>query len=49
MVQLFDLVHSVGMLLGTLTAPLDESHLVALRGLIHQEVSTKVRQRGELN
>lgn len=49
MVQLFDLVQSVGMLLGTLTAPLDESHPVALRGFIYQEVSTKVRQRGELN
>ena len=29
--------------------PLDETHLVAARRLIHQEVSTKVRQRGELN
>ena len=25
--------------------PLDETQLVAVRGLIHQEVSTKVRQR----
>ena len=29
--------------------PLDETHLVVVRGLIHHEVSTKVRQRGELN
>ena len=29
--------------------PLDETHLVVVRGLIHQEVSTKVRQWGELN
>ena len=29
--------------------PLDENDLVAVRRLIHQEVSTKVRQRGELN
>ena len=29
--------------------PLDETHLVVVRGLTHQEVSTKVRQRGELN
>ena len=28
---------------------LNETHLVVVRGLIHQEVSTKVRQRGELN
>ena len=28
---------------------LDQTHLVAVGGLIHQEVSTKVRQRGELN
>ena len=26
--------------------PLDETRLAAVRGLIHQEVSTKVRQRG---
>ena len=32
-----------------LAVPLDEIHLIAVRGLIHQEVSTKVRQRGELN
>ena len=29
--------------------PIDETHLVVGRGLIHQEVSTKGRQRGELN
>ena len=29
--------------------PFDETHLVAVRELIHQEASTKVRQRGELN
>ena len=29
--------------------PLDESHLVAVRGHFHLEVSTKVRQQGELN
>ena len=29
--------------------PLYETHLVAVRRLIHQEVSTRVRQRGELN
>ena len=28
--------------------PLDGTHLVAVRGLIHQEVPTRVRQRGEL-
>ena len=33
----------------TRVLPLDETHLLAIRGLIHQEVSTKVRQRGELN
>ena len=29
-------------------APLDGTHLVAVRGLIH-EVPARVRQRGELN
>ena len=29
--------------------PLDGTHLVVVRGLIHQEVPTRVRQRGELN
>ena len=29
--------------------PLDETHLVAVRGLIHQEVPAKVCQRRELN
>ena len=29
--------------------PLDGTHLVAVRGLIHQQVPTRVRQRGELN
>ena len=33
----------------TSAVPLDETHLVTVRGLIHQEVSNKVRQRGELN
>ena len=28
---------------------LDGTHLVTVRGIIHQEVSTRVRQRGELN
>ena len=28
--------------------PLDETNLVVVRGLIHQEVSTKVHQRGDL-
>ena len=32
-----------------LPSPLDETHFVAMRGLIHPEVSTKVHQRGELN
>ena len=32
----------------TTNTPLDETHLVAARGLTHQEVSTKVRQQGEL-
>ena len=29
--------------------PLDGADLVAVRGLIHQEVPIRVRQRGELN
>ena len=29
--------------------PLDETHLVMVRGLIHQEISPKVRQWGEVN
>ena len=29
--------------------PHDGAHLVVVRGLIHQEVPTRVRQRGELN
>ena len=29
--------------------PLDGTHLVVVRGLIHQEVPPRVRQRGELN
>ena len=29
--------------------PLDGTHVVAVRGLIHQEVPTRVRERGELN
>ena len=33
----------------TSAVPLDETHLVTVRGLIHQEVSNKVRQPGELN
>ena len=28
--------------------PLDKTHTVALRGLTHQEILTKVRQQGEL-
>ena len=31
------------------TSPPVVVHVVAVRGLIHQEVSTKVRQRGEFN
>ena len=33
----------------TQSVPLDETHLVTVRGLIHQKVSTKKRERGELN
>ena len=33
----------------TSAVPFNETHLVTVRGLIHQEVSNKVRQRGELN
>ena len=32
-----------------LTIPLDGTHIVAVRRLIHREVPTRVRQRGELN
>ena len=31
------------------SCPLDETHLVSVKGLIHQDVSTRVYQRGELN
>ena len=33
----------------TSAVPLDETHLVTERGLIHQDVSNKVRQPGKLN
>ena len=31
-----------------MASALDETHLVTVRGLIHQEVSTKTFQQGEL-
>ena len=34
---------------GTVPVPLDGTQLIAVRGVIHQEVPTRVQQRGELN
>ena len=33
----------------TQALPLDGAYLVVMRGIIHQEVPIRVRQRGELN
>ena len=39
----------VSVMTNVFLTPLDETHLVVVRGLIHQEVSPKVRQPGEVN